>query len=88
VTKPEEPTAGLCPVCWHPVGTHAVEAGYRVCTRGCGRVSCRECAHGQANLSLERFGKDVAEGLAAGLRRGETLRLPRSFTLARPVVDG
>ncbi|MFJ1607076.1 hypothetical protein ACIOHS_27440 [Streptomyces sp. NPDC088253] len=87
MTESHEP-AGLCLVCWHPLDTHAVEAGHRVCTRGYGRVSCRECAHGRALLVVERFGKDVAEGLAAGLRRGETLRVPCSFALARPVVDG
>ncbi|KQW11391.1 hypothetical protein [Streptomyces sp. Root369] len=87
MTESHEP-AGLCPLCWHQLDTHAVEAGHRVCTRGYGRVSCQECAHGQALLSLQRFGKDVAEGVAAGVRRGQTLRMPRSFALARPVIDG
>ncbi|MFI2434613.1 hypothetical protein [Streptomyces sp. NPDC018693] len=81
-------TAGQCLVCWHPVDAHAVEAGHRVCTRGYGRVACRECAHGQANLAAERYGSNVAECLAADLRRGQSLRLPRSYALARPVVAG
>ncbi|MFF5968298.1 hypothetical protein ACFY64_32155 [Streptomyces collinus] len=77
-----------CPGCWHPVDAHAIEGGHRVCTRGVGRISCRECAHDLAALTVQRHGKDAAEGLAAGLRRGQTLRLPYSYTLARPVVDG
>ncbi|MFG2682513.1 hypothetical protein [Streptomyces sp. NPDC048392] len=77
-----------CPGCWHPVTGHAIQGGHAVCTRGVGRVSCRECAHAMANLSLERYGKNVAEGIAAGLRRGQGLRVPRSYALARPVVAG
>ncbi|MER5926735.1 hypothetical protein [Streptomyces mirabilis] len=88
MTESHKSAAGLCPVCWHPVNTHAIEAGHRVCTLGYGRVSCRECAHGQALLTVERYGEDAAEGLAASLRHGQTLRVPRSFALARPVVDG
>lgn len=79
---------GQCPLCWHQVDAHAVESGQRVCTRGYGRISCRECAHGQANLVVERYGANVAECLAADLRRGQSLRLPRSYALARPVVAG
>jgi hypothetical protein len=81
-------TAGLCPGCGHAVDAHAVEAGQRVCTRGYGRVSCRECAHGQASLVVERYGSNVAACLAADLRRGQTLRVPCSYALARPVVAG
>lgn len=81
-------TAGRCPGCGHAVDAHAVEAGQPVCTRGYGRVSCRECAHGLASVVLERYGANVAECFAAELRRGQSLRLPRSYALARPVVAG
>ncbi|MEU6594795.1 hypothetical protein ABZ923_37305 [Streptomyces sp. NPDC046881] len=81
-------TAGLCPGCGHAVEAHPVEARQRVCTRGYGRVACRECAHGLASLVAERYGSNVAECFAAELRRGQGLRLPRGYALARPVVAG
>lgn len=38
-----------CPRCLHPVIAHALDdGGQRVCTRGVGLVSCRECARVQA----------------------------------------
>lgn len=40
-----------CPRCEHPVIAHARDdAGQRVCTRGQGLVTCRECAHVQAAM--------------------------------------
>lgn len=63
-------------------------AGQWMCTRGCGQVACRECAHAQAAPAVERYGVRTAERLAADLRRGQSLRRPLSFALARPVVDG
>ncbi|MFD0208965.1 hypothetical protein ACFVH9_07495 [Streptomyces hirsutus] len=72
-----------CPACGHPVRVHAIEGGQRVCTRGCGRVSCRSCAHNQAALS--RFGQIVMEGLLAGMRQGARY-VPRDLQFARTVV--
>lgn len=87
VTGPGQP-AGLCRGCGHPVDAHASHGKHRVCTRGYGRVACRECAHGLASLTVERYGANAAERLTADLRRGQSLRRAGSFGLARPVVDG
>lgn len=60
-----------CPGCQHPVMSHALEGGQRVCTRGVGRVACRDCALHQATLSEPgRAMFDLANALQRG-RRGK-----------------
>lgn len=44
------PQARKCPGCDHRVDSHAVEDGERVCTRGVGRISCRDCAELHARM--------------------------------------
>lgn len=59
-----------CPGCQHPVMAHALEGGHRVCTRGVGRVACRDCALGQATMGEPaRAMFDLATALQRG-RRG------------------
>lgn len=40
-----------CRGCGHPVRVHAIEGGHRVCTRGFGVISCRDCAHSYCPLT-------------------------------------
>jgi hypothetical protein len=72
------PEAPACPACHHPVAVHATEAGERVCTRGEGRISCRECAELWARMpaiaALADFGR---------ILRSRPVRIPQ---LVGPVV--
>lgn len=73
----------VCPACGHPVTVHAVEGGQRVCTRGFGLISCRECAHAYAGLS--RAGRFAWDTALSGLRYARRyVPVGREFT--RPVI--
>lgn len=52
-----------CPGCGHPIRVHAFEGQQRVCTRGHGRVACRECAHNQASLTKPSPLYEIVTGL-------------------------
>ncbi|MEW2250417.1 hypothetical protein AB0907_24120 [Streptomyces sp. NPDC006975] len=55
------PEAEPCRVCGHRVDRHAIEDGERVCTRGAGLISCRDCAELWARMpasaALLEFGR-------------------------------
>ncbi|MFI9418112.1 hypothetical protein [Streptomyces werraensis] len=72
-----------CPACGHLVRKHAVEAGQRVCTRGYGRISCLECAHGYACMS--RLGQQAVEEALRGMRMASRW-VPEGLSTMRPVV--
>ncbi|MFF0092648.1 hypothetical protein ACFYSF_22175 [Streptomyces canus] len=72
-----------CPQCGHPVRVHAIEGGHRVCTRGYGVISCRDCAHNYAALS--RFGQLAMEGFLSGMRQARRY-VPQGLEFGRPVV--
>ena len=74
-----------CPGCGHPVRVHAIEGGQRVCTRGYGVISCRDCAHNYA--SLTRFGQIALDGILSGMRQAGRY-LPAGVRHARPVILG
>ncbi|MFF0139698.1 hypothetical protein ACFYRN_24995 [Streptomyces sp. NPDC005227] len=44
VVRGRVPEPPRCPICNHPVNRHALDEGQRVCTRGQGLISCRDCA--------------------------------------------
>lgn len=50
VKRHPEPPA--CPLCDHLVRHHALEDGQPVCTRGPGRVACRDCAETYARMPV------------------------------------
>lgn len=52
VARGRVPEPPLCPLCQHPVPRHASEDGQPVCTRGQGRISCRDCAELWARMPM------------------------------------
>lgn len=60
------PAPPCCPICDHPVNRHALEERQRVCTRGPGRISCRDCAELWARMpaaaAFANFGMMLRHG--------------------------
>lgn len=54
-----------CTRCQHPQAVHAVEDGERVCTRGEGLISCRDCAELWARMPLTAAMQEIARRLSA-----------------------
>lgn len=85
--RPEPPR---CPICDHPVNRHALEGEQRVCTRGQGLISCRDCAELRARIptvaALMEFGRAMKYGTHHRLLVTQPRRAGKT-TIVKAIAD-